>query len=121
MTTGGRRDDAALEQGLSRWVSAHHELVPGPAGDEPPRIRSLTHAQGGQANETLLVDLGPRPGMVVRLPPSWPTFPDYDLGPQALLQNAMAASGVPAPAPALVVTDTDWIGTPFLVMPPRGR
>ncbi len=70
------------------------------------------------ANETVLVDLGPaHPGMVVRLPPLEPTFPEYDLGPQAMVQNAVAASGVPAPAPALVVTDPDWVGSPFLVMP----
>ncbi len=59
------------------------------------------------ANETLLVDLGPsHPGMVVRLPPLEPTFPDYDLGPQALVQNAVAASGVPAPAPSVMVDAT---------------
>ncbi len=70
------------------------------------------------ANETILVDLGPsHPGMVVRLPPLEPTFPAYDLGPQALVQNAVAASGVPAPAPSVVVTDPEWIGSPFLVMP----
>lgn len=70
------------------------------------------------ANETVLVDLGPaHPGIVVRLAPLAPTFPDYDLGPQAVVQNAVAAAGVPAPAPALVVTDPGWVGAPFLVMP----
>ena len=29
----------------------------------------------------------------------------------------MAASGVPAPAPAIAVEDTRWIGSPFLAMP----
>ena len=48
---------------------------------------------GGQANETVLVDLGPaHPGIVVRLPPLEPTYPQYDLGPQALVQNAVAAA-----------------------------
>jgi aminoglycoside phosphotransferase (APT) family kinase protein len=70
------------------------------------------------ANETLLVDLGPdEPGMVVRLPPLEPTFPDYALAPQAAVQNAVAAHGVAAPAPAVAVDDTGWIGCPFLVMP----
>ena len=70
------------------------------------------------ANETVFLDLGPsHPGVVVRLPPLEPTFPDYDLTPQALVQNAVAAAGVPAPAPAVVVDDPAWIGTPFLVMP----
>ena len=120
MATGGRRDDATLREGLGRWVAAHPELVPGArdAGGPPPLIAALAHAQGGMANETVLVDFGPaHPGMVVRLPPLEPTFPDYDLGPQAIVQNAVAASGVPAPAPAVVVTDPDFVGSPFLAMP----
>ncbi len=106
MATGATRDDAALRTGLARWVTAHPEVVRGLAGAEggsgggsgEVQLLGLARAQGGQANETVLVDLGPaHPGMVVRLPPLEPTFPDYDLGPQALVQNAVAASGVPAP------------------------
>jgi aminoglycoside phosphotransferase (APT) family kinase protein len=120
VATGGRRDDAALREGLDRWISAHPELVPGggDAAGRPPGIAALGHADGGLANETVLVDLGPgHPGIVVRLPPLEPTFPGYDLGPQAVVQNVVAAAGVPAPAPALVVTDPGWVGSPFLVMP----
>ncbi len=120
MATGGRRDDAALRAGLERWVAAHPDLVPGrpAAAGHVPRITSLMHAQGGMANETVLIELdGPDPGIVVRLPPLEPTFPDYDLEPQAIVQNIAAAAGVPAPAPARVVTDPQWIGGPFLVMP----
>ena len=124
MATGARRDDDDLRAGLSRWVAAHPELVvdaPGGAdraGIEAPAVRALTHADGGLANETVLVDLGPsHRGIVVRLPPLEPTFPDYDLGPQALVQNTVSAFGVPAPAPSVVVTDPAWIGSPFLVMP----
>jgi aminoglycoside phosphotransferase (APT) family kinase protein len=70
------------------------------------------------ANETLLVDLGPdHPGIAVRLPPLEPTFPGYELAPQASVQNAVAAHGVAAPAPTLAVEDPAWIGCPFLVMP----
>jgi aminoglycoside phosphotransferase (APT) family kinase protein len=36
---------------------------------------------------------------------------------QAAIQNAVAAAGVPAPAPAVVEPDPQWIGTPFLAMP----
>ncbi len=123
MATGARRDDAALAAGLGRWVTAHPELVRDLArGDggigETPRVSALAHAQGGMANETVFVDLGPsHPGLVVRLPPLEATFPDYDLAPQALVQNAVAASGVPAPAPSVMVADPEWIGSPFLVMP----
>jgi aminoglycoside phosphotransferase (APT) family kinase protein len=120
MATGGRRDDAALEEGLGRWMAAHPEQVPTGVGDpgSPPVIRSIAHADGGQANETVLIDLGPeRSGVVVRLPPLEPTFPDYQLSPQVAVQNALAASGVPAPAPSVTVSDPAWIGAPFLAMP----
>ena len=123
MATGAKRDDAALEVGLGHWVEAHPELVRAMAGGDSanggtPRLAALSHARGGMANETILVDLGPsHPGLVARLPPLEPTFPDYDLGPQALVQNVVAASGVPAPAPSVMVTDPAWIGSPFLVMP----
>ena len=70
------------------------------------------------ANETLLLDLdGDQPGVVVRIPPLESTFLDYDLAPQVLVQNAVAAAGVPAPSPAVLVDDPQWIGTAFLVMP----
>jgi len=117
--TGPTRPPDSLRAGLARWVAAHPELVPGVRpGAPPPRLTGLDHADGGMANETLLIDLGPEhPGVVVRLPPLEATYADYDLAPQALMQNAVAAAGVPAPAPALAVTSEEWIGSPFLVMP----
>jgi aminoglycoside phosphotransferase (APT) family kinase protein len=119
MATGERRDDAALAAGLGRWVAGHAGAVPGAApGSGPPEIDGLAHAEGGMANETVLVDFGPdNAGMVVRLPPLDATFPDYDLAPQAAVQNAVAAAGVPAPAPAIVEPDPAWVGAPFLAMP----
>ncbi len=120
MATGGRRDDAALVEGLARWMAAHPEQVPTVRGDPESvaTIASIGHAEGGQANETVLIDLGPeRSGVVARLPPLQPTFPDYELAPQSAVQNALAASGVPAPAPSVTVSDPQWIGAPFLAMP----
>jgi aminoglycoside phosphotransferase (APT) family kinase protein len=55
--------------------------------------------------------------VAVRLPPVAPTFPEYDLAPQARVQTVVAAAGVAAPAPAVVIEDTSWIGSSFLVMP----
>jgi aminoglycoside phosphotransferase (APT) family kinase protein len=81
-------------------------------------IAGLMHADGGMANETVLLDFGPgHAGMVVRLPPLEATFPDYVLDPQSAVQNAVAAAGVPAPAPAIVEPDPSWVGAPFLAMP----
>ena len=123
MATGARRDDAALAAGLGRWVAAHVGAVPGAAtttGSDAGSVTvaALVHAEGGMANETVLLDLGAgHPGMVVRLPPLDATFPDYDLAPQAAVQNAVAAAGVPAPAPAMVEPDPSWVGAPFLAMP----
>jgi aminoglycoside phosphotransferase (APT) family kinase protein len=118
MATGGRRDDAVLCEELGRFVAARPELVPGWHGGPVPAVRGLRHADGGMANETLLVDLGPdHAGLVVRLPPLVPSFPSYDLAPQAAVQNAVAARGVPAPSPAVLVDDPEWIGCPFLLMP----
>ena len=105
MATGGRRADAALREGLARWVAAHAELVPGRHGAEgaeggrdndgrSPHIESVEHAGGGMANETVLVDLGPsQPGIVVRLPPLEPTFPDYELAPRGHLRKVTGLNG----------------------------
>lgn len=119
MATGVRRDDAALAEGLTRWVGAQTGTLPGVVpGSGPVSVLGVAHAEGGMANETVLVDFGAgHAGMVVRLPPLEATFPSYDLAPQAKVQNAVAASGVPAPAPALFEADTAWIGSPFLAMP----
>jgi aminoglycoside phosphotransferase (APT) family kinase protein len=121
MATGARRDDAMLEAGLGRWLDAYPGPVPGAAtgpGREEVTIAGLVHADGGMANETVLLDFGPgHAGMVVRLPPLEATFPDYALDPQSAVQNAVAAAGVPAPAPALVEPDPSWVGAPFLAMP----
>ena len=119
MATGGRRDGAALAAGLGRWVASREGVVPGTAaGSGPVSIAGVVHAEGGMANETLLVDFGPgHAGMVVRLPPLDATFPEYDLAPQAAVQNTVAAAGVPAPSPAVVEPDPSWVGAPFLAMP----
>lgn len=102
-------------------MSAHRELVPGPRPAGPGRtwrIGSVAHASEGLANETVLVELEPgHPGIVLRLPPLQPVFTRYDLSAQAAVHGALAAAGIPAPWPAVVVTDPQWIGTSFLVMP----
>src|SRR4249920_1009806 len=44
------------------------------------------------------------------------TFRDYDLTQQTVAQRAAAAAGVAIAAPELV-TDPQWLGSPFVVMP----
>lgn len=127
MPTGRKRDLVVVREGLSRWVASQSKLSlfsaasaePSPsAGVDGLRVVDVARAEGGMANETLLVDLGPsHPGIVVRLPPLEESFLDYTLAPQAAVQNAVAAEGVPAPSPAVVVDDTSWIGCEFLAMP----
>jgi aminoglycoside phosphotransferase (APT) family kinase protein len=119
VATGPIRAEGELTEGLARWMAEHPDLVPGARpGQAPPRIRSLSHAEAGMANETVLVDLdGDHPGIVLRLPPIEPTFEGYDLSLQVGVQNAVASAGIPAPAPAVLVDDPRWIGTPFMVMP----
>ena len=58
-----------------------------------------------------------RHALVVRLaPPTAGTFRDYDLAQQTVAQLAAAAAGVAIASPELV-TDHEWLGVPFLVMP----
>jgi aminoglycoside phosphotransferase (APT) family kinase protein len=76
----------------------------------------------GFSSETVLCEAlahdGTIDSFVVRLPPLGPgAFPDYDLVLQAEAQNLVAAAGVPAPAPAEVVDDIEYLGSPFLAMP----
>jgi aminoglycoside phosphotransferase (APT) family kinase protein len=119
VATGAQRDQNELREGVARWVRDHGDLVPGrPEDGRPLEITRVAHAVGGMANETVMVDMGRgHPGMVLRLPPLEPTFPGTDLSAQAAVQNAVAAAGIPAPAPTVFVSDLRWIGTPFLVMP----
>lgn len=56
--------------------------------------------------------------LVVKLPPPGPAiFPAYDFDLQAAVQQAVAAAGIPAAAPARSEADERWLGAPFLVMP----
>ncbi len=92
--------------------------MPGGGAGASSGVVGVSHAEGGMANETVMVDLGPgNRGIVLRLPPLEATFPNYDLSLQAVVQNAVAAAGVAAPAPTVIVQDPQWLGTPFLVMP----
>jgi aminoglycoside phosphotransferase (APT) family kinase protein len=116
MTTLARRADDELAHGLAtwcahQWPAATHEVV------------ELTRPNAGWSNETLLVTTSSRTGtaerrdrMVVRLPPTLPTWPSYNLGAQARVLGAVAPQGIPVPRVIALEEDARWLGAPFLVM-----
>lgn len=100
--------------GLAAWLDAQepgatHEVV------------AVERPAAGYSSETALVDVRRESGLerlVVKLPPPGPAiFPAYDFALQARVQEAVAAAGIPAPAPARSEADERWLGAPFLVMP----
>jgi aminoglycoside phosphotransferase (APT) family kinase protein len=108
--------DVALA--LARWTAAR-------CGVTDVRIVNAEHPSIGYSSETVLVDLAwaeeaaheQLHELVVRLaPPTAGTFRDYDLEPQTTAQIAAAAAGVAVAAPELV-SDPQWLGAPFIVMP----
>ncbi len=91
------------------------------------RVVSAQHPSVGYTSETVIVELGWSSetdsaherinDFVVRLaPPAAATFRDYDLYQQTIAQHAAADAGVPVASPKLV-TDEQWLGCPFVVMP----
>jgi aminoglycoside phosphotransferase (APT) family kinase protein len=111
------RDPLVVGDAVARWI-AEQRGVPG------VRVLSAEHPSIGYSSETVLVDLAwPQEGregvheFVVRLaPPTVGTFRDYDLAQQTIAQRAAEAAGVAIAAPELV-SDRQWLGAPFVVMP----
>ncbi|MDP9166785.1 MAG: phosphotransferase family protein [Actinomycetota bacterium] len=116
MTTGGRRDLDDVRSGLLAWCAIHRPEVARRGIDD------LSHPSAGMSNETVIVRCGPDangqagPRFVLRLPPLYPTFPEHDFTAQAAVQDAVARLGVPTARPT-VELDTDFLGSPFIVMP----
>ena len=109
------RDPFVVGAALAAWIAAQQGL----AG---VRVVHAEHPAIGYSSETVLVDLAwPENGeshqYVVRLaPPVVGTFRDYDLSQQTVAQLAAASAGVAIATPELV-TDLEWLGVPFIVMP----
>jgi len=113
------RDPQAVAAALARWTA-------GRAGVDHVRVVGAEHPSIGYSSETVLVDLAwsarghdgeQTHQFVVRLaPPTVGTFRDYDLAPQTTAQMAAAAAGVATASPELV-SDPEWLGVPFIVMP----
>jgi aminoglycoside phosphotransferase (APT) family kinase protein len=118
MTPAVERDLAAVAAGITGWLAPRR-------GVDDLTLTRCDRPTGGLSSETLMVEaVGTRAdrayseSLVVRLAPAGAgIFPEYDLAVQARAQDAAAAHGIPAAAPAELETDAQWIGAPFLVMP----
>jgi aminoglycoside phosphotransferase (APT) family kinase protein len=114
--SGTQRDLHELGPKVLAWLRDRH----------PERadlgIDGLRHASAGLTNESVLVDCswdggGHVESLVLRLPAQQTTFPDFDLGVEARVQEALGRAGVPTPVPAHFERDPRWLGAPFLAMP----
>ncbi len=108
-----------VETGFQKWWGHHRP-------DQEALITPFrVNETSGFSSESLLFDVhSTRRGnryveeFVLRLPPAGGgLFPEYDLERQSATQTLLARAGVPAPAPVLFEPDTEWIGTPFMLMP----
>jgi aminoglycoside phosphotransferase (APT) family kinase protein len=116
------RDRGEIAARLAEWLRAvtGADMLPVVSGLRGPD-------KGGLSSETLLADLTwsvkdehHRRSVVVRLPPppdSWPVFPSYDLGRQAIAMEAVRrGSAVPIPEVLWFEPDPEPLGAPFIVM-----
>ena len=110
-------NDAALAEGLARWLSERRQL----AG---ARVVNLSRPSAGYSSETIFAEVAwfddegrHQDSLVVRMaPPAVGTFADYDLVPQREAQMAAATVGVPVADPEIEV-DAGWLGATFVIMP----
>ena len=116
MTTLARRDDGELARGIAAWCAQR-------SPDSDPEVVELSRPNAGWSNETLMVTTRWRAGtderrerFVVRLPPTVPTWPSYDLEAQSQVLDAVARQGIAVPRSLALVDDAQWLGAPFLVM-----
>lgn len=113
MATGRRRDEAAIAAGFTRWLQSD-------GGRPDVRAVMVTRPGAGHSNETFLVqgDSGAAADRwVLRLPPLVPLVPDYDVGREAAVLDALAAAGLPVPGPVVHERDPRHLDVEFLVMP----
>ncbi|MFM7223853.1 MAG: phosphotransferase family protein [Actinomycetota bacterium] len=102
MATGAVRADADLLAGLRRW-----------SGD--PGLE-FARPSAGFSSETVVVTGSDGGRRVVRLPLLVASYPEYDLGVQAAVLDALGAAGMPVPRVLAREDEDAAVGAPFLVM-----
>ncbi len=115
--TPWRRSIEEIEPALGAWAIARF--------GEPVAVTNVASPGNGMSSETVLFDVqnlaeGGVERYVARLAPLpelYPVFPAYDLDLQRRCMDLVrTATDVPAPEVAFFERDTEWLGTPFLVM-----
>ena len=124
MVASGARSDAEVCVGIERWLNEHGVLVPSTReiADGPFSVGPLSRPRTGLSSDTVFVTAtgtdSSAHDLVVRLAPAGDgLFPEYDLGAQVRIQNAVHSMGIPTAAPARYEADRSWLGDPFMVMP----
>jgi aminoglycoside phosphotransferase (APT) family kinase protein len=113
-----RRDPAELRGGFARWVASEF-------GADAELVELAAPDGNGMSSETVLFDVRDSPGaplqrFAARLGPpaeQFPVFPTYDLEVQKRAMDIVRAeTDVPTPESPWLVSDEQWLGSPFLVM-----
>ena len=102
MASGPVRSDATLLAGLREW-----------SGD--PGL-TLERPSAGFSSETVIVVGTDGLRRVVRFPLLEPSYPQYDLGVQRAVLDALETAGLPVPRALALETDERFVDAPFLVM-----
>src|SRR5881296_4404580 len=118
ISTPWRSDPAAMTERIEAWWA--EQIAPG------AKVTDVTAPEGsGMSSETLLFTVQPAEGpperYVARLAPlasqQFHVFPEYDLELQRrVMQTVAAHTDVPVPEVLAHEADTDWLGSPFLLM-----
>ena len=120
MALVSHREAKVVGAAVAAWMAERTNAV-------DMRVVAAEHPSVGYSSETVMVTLAwstdnvPRrehhEEIVVRLAPATPgVFRDYNLSEQVIAQRAAAAVGVAIATPELI-TDVEWLGVPFVVMP----
>jgi aminoglycoside phosphotransferase (APT) family kinase protein len=109
--TSAPRTEDQIVAGLTRWYAAR---------EGGPVAVTVARPPAGLSSDTVLAEVSSdsgRTSIVVRFPPAGETnFPDYDLGKQYRVQQALSRTAVPVAPLIAYETDPSWLGAPFVVM-----